>query len=78
MVRSAGLVVPCAASGVRAAWCCHHLGGGGLCGLAARFSLNLATPTNWYGSVGVPSGFPSFVHLRHNAPYITLRIAKIA
>ena len=78
MVRSAELVVPCAASGVRAAWCCNNLNNGGNCGLAARNSNNSTGNSNWNGSVGVPSGFPSFVHLRHNAPYITLRIAKIA
>lgn len=54
-VKAAMYVVP-AASGVRAAWCCIYLGGGGICGLAARHSSNSPTYSSWTASVGCPSG----------------------
>ena len=52
----AGMYVGPASSGVRAAWCCYHLGYGGLCGLAARSSDPSAGYSAWNGSVGCPSG----------------------
>ena len=54
-VKAAMGVYP-AASGVRAAWCCINLGGGGYCGLAARLSSNSPTNSTWDASVGCPSG----------------------
>ena len=54
-VKAAMGVYP-AASGVRAAWCCHALGNGGFCGLAARYSYNSPADSSWTASVGCPSG----------------------
>lgn len=52
----AGMYVGPVSSGVRAAWCCYHLGDGGDCGLAARSSNNSTGNSVWNGSVGCPSG----------------------
>ena len=52
----AGMYVSPASSGVRAAWCCPALSNGGYCGLAARNSYLSPGSSNWYGSVGCPSG----------------------
>ena len=52
-VKAGFSVIP-ASSGVRAAWSWSYLGGGGFCGLAARYSDYSATASSWGGSLGAP------------------------
>ena len=51
----AGFGVAPASSGVRAGWCFSGLWGGGLCGVAARYSSYSVSGAAWGGALGGPS-----------------------